>query len=82
MSPCIIVALPEAVVRVILVDIRHVVRLDSAVCAKEIRVPYLATAYAPSARYSFDDNTNCGHGCPGVCREAYSWTEFHFGMGI
>jgi hypothetical protein len=67
MSPCIIVALPEAVVRVILVDwidIRHVARLDSAVCAKKFRVPYLATAYAPSGRYSFDDNTNCGHGLP------------------
>jgi hypothetical protein len=67
MSPCIIVALPEAVVRVILVvwiDIRHDARLDSAVCAKKFRVPYLATAYAPSGRYSFDDNTNCGHGLP------------------
>jgi hypothetical protein len=64
MRSCIIVALPETVAREVLtgwLELKHIVRLDSAFCEAKTRAVYLNTAYAEGivypvqcdARYSF-----------------------------
>jgi hypothetical protein len=49
MVPCVLLALPEALVRLILVEwlhLKYVLRLDSAFCSRQRRTNFLSLAYA------------------------------------
>jgi hypothetical protein len=64
---CVIVELPEAVVREVLVcwlQLEDVVYLDTAFCVKELRSQYLNTAYAKSATFHLKSDERYNRGIP------------------
>jgi hypothetical protein len=70
MRSCIIVALPETVAREVLtgwLELKHIVRLDSAFCETKTRAVYFNTAYAEGIVYPVQCDARYSLAHRGVC---------------